>query len=167
MSEEKKNLKIEDAINKKLTGDAQKNALDFAGFLCANGLSYEANDDGGGWAVGGIVGDSFGYMLVNGVEEFPGPWTIWLNSCDFESSLTADDKLKEAAWAHTSICGQCHEGWKDCGGGGRTIFGKNFEKLCHSPLMFNNPDASVLENIKKLMLMLKQNKAEEIANNKL
>jgi hypothetical protein len=86
----------------------------------------------------------------------PGPWTIWFNSCDFDSD-SADDEMKESVWEHASKCGQCHAGWADCGGGSRTIFGREFERLCHLPLMFTNPDGKTLENVKKLMLMLKQN----------
>lgn len=148
---------IEKKMNEVLSGDSLKNALDFADFFRANELSCEANEDGTGWAVGGIVGNSIGYMLVNGVEQMPGPWTIWFNSCDFGGSEPADDELKEATWSHASNCGHCHDGWKDCGGGRRTIFGKEFEWLCHSPLMFTNPNAKTLESVKKLMLILKQN----------
>jgi len=149
-------IEIEDAIKKKLKGDAQTNALDFLAFTRENDISLNGDGNGGdwsGWAVGGTVGDSIGYMIVNGAKKFPGPWTIWLNSCDFEDS--ADDALKEAAWAHASPCGKCHEGWEDCGGGARTIFGRKFDRLCHSPLMFTNPDAQTLEYAKKLILMLK------------
>ena len=147
--------KIEDRINEVLTGDAQKNALNFVEFSRANDISFTSNDDGQGWAVGGIVGDSIGYMHIDGNEQFPGPWTLWFNSCDFGGGDSVDGELKEIAWTHASPCGRCHEGWKDCGGGNRTIFGKEFESLCHSPLMFTNPDAKTLENVKKLVVMLK------------
>ena len=145
---------IESVIIEKLSADAQKNALDFIAFMQANGLPLGSNGDGEGWAVGGVVGDSLGFMLVNGSAQFPGPWTIWFNSCDFGGG-SADDELKEIVWAHASPCGRCHAGWKDCGGGDRVIFGREFERLCHSPLMFCNPDAKILENIKKLILMFK------------
>ena len=147
------NIEIEEAITQKLAGEAQNNALDFVAFLRENKLQLGSNGDGEGWAVGGIVGDSIGFMLVNGAKKIPGPWTIWFNSCDFEDC--ADDALKETAWAHASPCGKCNKGWKDCGGGDRTIFGKEFERLCHSPLMFTNPDAQTLEHVKKLILLLK------------
>lgn len=155
MSEEKSNLKIEDVISERLTGDMQKNALDFAAFLSANEISLIHNsDDGKGWVIGGALGNSIGYMMIIGSgEQFPGPWTFWFNDCDFNND-SVEDKLKETAWAHASKCGKCHKGWENCGGGDRIIFGKEFERLCHSPLMFTNPDANVLENAKKLILML-------------
>ena len=148
-------MQIENVIHEKLKGDMQKNALDLVAFLHENELSLDSNGDGEGWAVGGIVGNSMGFMLVNGVAQMPGPWTIWFNSCDFDGTGSTDDELKETAWAHASKCGHCHAGWKDCGGGDRTIWGREFERLCHSPLMFTNPDARTLEHIKRLMLMLK------------
>ena len=144
-------LSIEQVINDKCTGDAQKNALNFAAFCGANEIILTPNEDGTGWAVGGVEGDSLGYLFLTGAEQFPGPWTLWFNSCDFDD--TADDALKEAAWAHASPCGRCHAGWEDCGGGKRTIWGREFEYLCHSPLMFHDPDAPTLEKAEKLLLM--------------
>ena len=145
---------IETIIHEKLIGDTQKNALDFVAFLEANTLALESNGDGEGWAVGGTVENSMGYLLVNGASDMPGPWTLWLNSCDFADD-SVDEEVKETAWAHAGPCGHCHAGWKDCGGGDRVIFGKAFEQLCHSPLMFTDPDAKTLENVKKLIMMLR------------
>jgi len=145
---------IETAIKEKLTGDTQKNVLDFVAFMRENEISLNSKD-GEGWAVGGIVGNSIGFMLVNGAEQMPGPWTIWFNSCDFDGVDSVDNELKEIVWAHVSPCGHCHDDWKDCGSSNRTIFGREFESLCHSPLMFTAPDAKTLESVKKLIIMSK------------
>ena len=152
-------LKIEERINNVLSGDTLNNALDFAAFLRANELSPELHDSGDGWSIL-YRNDSIGFILVNGVAEIPGPWTVWFNSCDFGDNGSVDDDLKETAWAHASICGHFSSGGKVCGCGDqpgfrRTIFGKVFENRCHSPLMFTNPDAKTLEHVKRLMLMLK------------
>ena len=152
---DKKAVSIEEKITQSLSGGARENALDYVGFMRENGISFDSNNDGEGWAVGGVVGNSLGFMLVNGSADFPGPWTLWFNSCEFEGEDKTDETLKQAAWGHASPCGQCHPGWKDCGGGDRVIFGKEFGRLCHSPLMFTNPDAKTLESVKKLSLMLK------------
>ena len=149
---------IENAINEKLSGESQKNALNLAAFLQANNMTLDANEDGVGWAVGGTIGNSVGYMLVNGIANdpsTPGPWTLWFNSCNFNDDGSVSEELKETARMHASPCGKCHAGWETCGGGNRNIFGKEFEKLCHSPLMFNEPTAEVLEDIKKLLLLVK------------
>ena len=156
MAEQKTIITIEEKINDVLSGDTKKNALDFVAWLRGNELALDPNGDNGeGWAVGGIVGDSIGFMLVNGAPDCPGPWTIWFNSCDF-GDKPADDELKETAWNHASPCGHCHAGWKDCGCGDRTIYGREFKELCHSPLMFTAPDAKTLENLERLILILKQ-----------
>ncbi len=149
-------ITIEKKINSVLKGNTKQNALDFISFLKENDISLDSNNDGEGWAVGGIVGNSIGFMLINGAEQMPGPWTMWFNSCDFQNEPD-DDDLKQTIWEHASKCGQCHPGWKDCGGGEKTIFGKEFERLCHSPLMFTNPDEKTLENVKKLVLIFNNN----------
>ena len=143
-------IAIEDIIRKKLKGDAQMNALSFVAFLRANEVQIRVNNDGGGCAFGEI-----GCMAISKKPAHIAPWTIWFGSCDFDESVPVDDTLKETAWANAGICGHCHAGWEDCGGGEGTIFGKKFERLCHSPMMFVNPDARTVEHMKKLMLMLK------------
>lgn len=153
---------IEGKIKEILSGDALKNALNFVTFLQENHISLDYNpSESEKWstwngAVGGIVGNSIGYVTIDGNENCPGPWTFWFNSCDFDGSDLADDEFKNAIWAFASPCGRCHENWEKCmGSGKRTILGKEFENQCHSPLMFCNPDAETLENMKKFLLYLK------------
>jgi len=149
-------LKIENVINEKLFGESQKNALNFISFLHSKNIQLTANgEDGQGWAIGGIVGDSLGFLMINGEKNMPGPWTFWFNSCIFNENDEINEELKETAWTHASKCGRCHDGWETCGNGDRIIFGKTFESLCHSPLMFTDPDAKTLENMQKLMLIVK------------
>ena len=146
-------MEIEEVINKKLKGDAQQNALGFVAFLRGNEVRLEVNNiskDGCGCAIGDV-----GCMAISKKPAHIAPWTIWFNSCDFDESAPIDEALKETAWANAGICGHCHAGWKDCGGGEQTIFGRKFERLCHSPMMFVNPDAQTVEHAKKLLLMLK------------
>ena len=151
---------IENKINDVLIGDSLSNALDFAAFLRVNEFDPECHESGFGWSVN-YGGESVGFIVVDGAAQIPGPWTVWFNSCDFGDG-PADDDMKETAWAHASICGHFISGGKDCGCGDqpgfhRTIFGREYENRCHSPLMFTNPDAKTLENVKKLILMLKHN----------
>jgi len=141
-------------INGSLEGDMQKNALDFAAFLEANDILIESNGDGRGWAVGGVVGNSNGFMMVDSIGKNLG---IWINDCNFSDGDSADNDLKAFALAHVVNCPQ-----EPCVGGGcaeknhrNTIFGKEYESICHSPLAFLNPDAKTCENVKKLFLMLK------------
>jgi len=152
-------MMVEDKIREVLSGGELENALDFAAFLRANGFAPEFHESGDGWSV--MSGDeSVGFISVTGAGEMPGPWTVWFNSCDFGGG-PADDGLKKTAWAHASVCGNFSSGGKVCGCGDQpgftmTIFGKEFKNRCHSPLMFTDPGGETLENMKKLMLMLKR-----------
>ena len=153
-------IEIEQKINGVLNGDSKQNALDFTAFLRANALRPEFHDSGDGWSIM-RADESVGFILVNGAPQMPGPWTIWFNSCDFGGGETLDKGVIETAWAHVSACANFTSGGKDCGCGDqpgfrRTIFGKVFDNRCHSPLMFTDPDAKTLEDIKTLMLTLKK-----------
>ena len=153
---------IEEKIKSVLDGGAQVNALDFSAFLRSNGIMpkcYEAGGDG--WSVM-YKEDSIGFILVNGAEQMPGPWTVWFNTCEFGDGDGVEAEVKEAAWEHASVCANFTSGGKDCGCGDqpgfhREIFGREYENRCHSPLMFTDPDAKTLESVKKLMLLIKRN----------
>lgn len=149
---------IEYKINQALQGDALKNALDFAAFLQAHGISFIGHDGGEGWSI--MCKDTdIGFVLVNGAAEIPGPWTVWFSSCDFNGDAPVDDEVKETAWAYANLCSHFSSGGEDCGCGSqpgftRTIFGRVFDNRCTSPLMFTNPDAKTVEHMTKLLLML-------------
>jgi len=153
------NTVIEDRINDILSGESQKNALDFVSFMKTNNITPKIHEESGGWSIM-RADEDIGFMIADNSGNMPGPWTVWFNSCDFKEDGPVDDDVKETAWEHASICGNFLSGGKDCGCGDqpgfhRVIFGKEFENRCHSPLMFVDPDANTLENMKKLMLMLK------------
>ena len=155
---------IEEAINDILRDDALNNALDFAAFLRTNDFLPVWHDSGDGWSIM-RADEGIGFIVVNRVEKWgikPRSWTVFFNSCDFDGDAPANDDLKEIAWTHLNICGHYLSGGKRCGCGNQpgrrdTIFGKECEHLCHSPLAFTNPDAQTVEHMKKLMLLLKKN----------
>lgn len=157
-----KHKSLEDTIHLVLSGSTSENALDFAAFLEANGFTTEYNPDEceeGKWsgAIGGVVGDSIGYMYIRPGENFPEPWNIWLNEYDFDDDGSADDEgLKNFIWENVNGCSRCNPNWEKCGGGERVVLGKKFERLCHSPMFFHMPDAPKLEKLKRLMLKIKQ-----------
>ena len=145
---------LEDAINNALKGSMRENALSFSAFLRENGIPLYSNGDGRGWAIGGVVGNSGGYMMV---DDSGGNLGIWINDCDFKDAGTASEGLKEFAWAHVVNCPQ-----EPCVNGGcaeknhrNVVFGREYESTCHSSLAVLNPDAETLENAKMLFLMLK------------
>jgi hypothetical protein len=151
---------IHDVINEKLTGETQKNVSDFVTFLNENNILLDFNLNESGrhriWrgAVGGVIGNSIGYMTVNGESDGDGPWTFWLNSSDFDGSESMDDEFKEVIWSFASPCNKCHDNWEQCmGTGKRTILGKEFVNQCHSPLMFINPNENTIKHMKTFLLM--------------
>jgi hypothetical protein len=158
MSEQKK-LTIEDDIKySDLSENLQEHTLNFVVFLSNNDFSIEAENDGNGWKII-YKNECVGHMNFTNVG-------IWIDTCDFGSSGSADDVLKETIWTHVRICEHFCSGGKQCGCGNqpgfdRTIFGKKHKNLCFSNLEFMNPDVKTLENIKKLMLLFKQNKSND------
>ena len=153
---------LENIIKLTLSGESQKNALDFVIFLRENELQIEYNPDEcaeGKWtgAIGGIVGDSIGYMYVNPGTNFPDPWNIWLNEYDFYYDGSAEvGELKNFLWENVNNCSRCNPNWEKCGGGEKTVLGKKFESLCHSPMFFYTPDAQKIDMLKKVMLKVKE-----------
>ena len=144
---------IEDEISSKLSGDMQKNALDFVAYLRALGMTNHATyssafEYGGKWACILVILDD--------------DWMI----CDNPLTKHYDDfpvdiKLKEFALAHVKKCDMCGGGAVDgCGhedqGANKMIFGKYHENLCSSEVHFFNPDTEALENLKILMQLWKQ-----------
>ena len=147
---------IEDVICEKLTRETQQNALDLVAYIRKSGMGFERDEYAGdiGWFVGGVLGNRLGFMIVHGSENPSWPWALCFQDCDFCDD--ADTDTKETAWAHTVKCGRCHEGWEKCGHGDRMIFGKMFDNLCLSQLIFYEPNGQTLENTKKLLLLMKR-----------
>ena len=142
--------KIEDVINKVLTGDTQKNALDLVAHIRASGkpsqfaIMMHDEKDESGWVVSDL-----GFIFINGAGDFPGPWTMWLGAENIGRYSEAPEDIKEFAWSHVSPCGSC--GGKCTPGVNAKIFGKDFENTCQSNLLFVNPDAGTVKSIKKII----------------
>ena len=151
---------IEDAIKERLTGETQKNTLDFIASLQENGFSFVGFDDeGGGWDPVHKDKDTPGCVLVT--DQF-----MFFIGLDwrFDENNPVDEELKEFACAHVPICpqGPCQPPYCQGDEYGHNhsknhwqIFGKEYESACHSPLQFIGPDAKTLDNIKKLLLITK------------
>ena len=137
--------KIEKEINTLLSGETQKNALDFIAFLEMEKIPLNL-------LTIVIVGDGGNFPHIR-------PWVIFFNACDVNVDGLADDTLSEFAWAHVHTCDHFITGGQRCGcgrqpGSRQKIWGKEFENICHCPMQFINPDAKTLENAKKLLLLL-------------
>ena len=142
-------VSFENAINKMLTGDAKKNALDFAAFLRANHLPLELVGCDG-WNVY-VKGVNTAFLAVNGEKN---EFFIVLHVFRYDGPV--DDDLREFTWAHVFLCPGCgSETFCDESRNRRIILGREYESTCQSPLVFINLNAKDLEKAKKLLLMLK------------
>ena len=156
----------EDIMNISLSDETLKNGLDFVAFLRANEFQIDFNPneyeyDKWTGAIGGVVGNSIAYMLVYPKIKSPCPWNIWLNEYDFDSDGSADDEnLKGFIYDNLNHCRKCNPNWEKCRGGDKTILGRKFEDLCHSPMFFYTPDSCKLNNLKALLLKIKLKKQE-------
>jgi len=146
------NQRVEDVINEVLKGDSQKNALDLIAHLRVSGasenLSIEMHDgkDESGW-----IASDFGFIFINGSDEFPGPWTMWMgvDNIGERSEAPIDEHIKDFAWSNVSPCGSC--GCECSPGISTKIFGKDFENTCQSNLIFVNPNAEAVDYMKKII----------------
>ena len=158
---------IENAITEMLKGEEQKIALDYVSFMSANEMPPEWSN--GVW-ICCYKNKPVCVMFINGDESIPGPWTIWHSGYDPKYDpeeipegedgdkvglidLSVDERLKETAWTHINICGNCGCGRQP--GRHTTVFGKEFDNVCTSTLAFTNPDAVTIEYVKQLAELMK------------
>ena len=147
----KARVSFENAINERLMGDVQKNALDFAAFLRANDMTLERLEDCDGWNVY-IRGINSAFVQIFGDKN---NFNVVLHISTYDGESPVDDDLKAFTWAHVLLCPGCgSETFCEESQNRRTIFGKEFESTCQSPLVFLDPDANDLMNVQKLMLIL-------------
>jgi hypothetical protein len=140
---------FEVTITETLKGDSQKNALDFAAFLKAHGMTT-----GGEHGEINLNGKAMAYIHMDGKAEAPGPWTIWPDG-DFSSvpdGFEFDEKMKEIARANVNICGDC--GCECAPGARKSIFGREFDNVCGGAVIaFNDPRPEAIACAKKLLEM--------------
>jgi len=163
MSEQK--LTVENMImNSALSENWQKTGIEFCRFLKDNDFSIEpedhTEDDVSGWKIF-YMAECVGHMNFSKFAKM----AIWIDTCDFGGSGSADDALKKTTWAHVRICEHFSSGGKKCGcgnqpGSTKIMFGKKFENLCFALLEFMNPDAKTVDDIKKLLLLFTQSKSD-------
>jgi len=140
--------RIEEIISNVLSGEALKNALDFAEYLRANEMIVNGAEIS-------YNGKPACYMHLDNSEEYPGPWTIWTegNYSGEHKDIPMDKHMKEIAWANVNICADC--GAVCSPGTLKVIFGKEFDNVCSADMAFYTPNADILECVKKLLTMRK------------
>ena len=148
---------IEYFIDTTLTGETRRNALEFAAYLRANDMLFVRGkgywEDKLYWMI--TYKDEYVcFILLNGSgsEEIFAPWTIWSDDSDSNwfADFPIDEHTKEIAWEHVDFCGNCG-GCDNPGGSRKTIFGKEFNNVCITTMRFINPDIEVLECVKKMV----------------
>ena len=147
---------VENAIKEKLTGDTQKNAMDFIVFLRANEFTLKEHEEHGhSWSV--IYKGIFPVLIHFDVAGFE--LVIDLCTRDFYGDGILDNDLKEFIWAHTVNCPDGCDGTTICDRSQKNIkiFGKEYKNICITPLQILNPNANDFAQTKKLFLLLKQN----------
>ena len=151
MSEQLKNLTIEEEINEKLIGDMHKNALSFVDFLKTSGMTVDSVYSG----LFRYHGEAVCVLALHPNFDENIGWNIYLG--DYDSTICKsenedypiDESLKEFAWAHKHTCGSC-----GCGnqpGKCFKILGKEFDNVCTSLMWFGNPADEELEKLIKLV----------------
>lgn len=155
--------RIEDVINETLTGDEQKNALDFVAYLRANDIEISPNEPDNGFWNTSYNGKGICPINVPAIFEGHAGFDVfinklpdaWENMPDDEkhggcSDFPVDKRTKEIIWAnirpHDPTCyGKCRPG------SSKIIFGKKFDNLCSSFLGIYSPDAETVDCMKKII----------------
>jgi len=145
------NQKIENVFTDVLANDVLRNALDFVSFLGANEIIQTGEHE---WY---YKGECVCYIDTRSENH---SWIVWTEGdySDEQKIIPIDECAKEIAWANVMKCGNCND--VSCSGKAKIIFGKEFVNVCNADnvnmtFMFVNPEAEVLECVKKLVLMRK------------
>ena len=132
-----------------------KNALDFTARMRANGM---ANTHATYSSVFEYLNEPVFVLVIHPIGDDLG-WNVYWG--DYDSTICSDainyfpvdEHLKEFAFAHIGFCGKCESNKPNYCGKRWTIYGKEFDDVCHAPLVFNEPTADELVKIKKLIEM--------------
>ena len=166
-------LKVEDHLRTTLSGDLQKNALDYIAYMKVSGIildskppySYDSPDGKVyNYNFGSDIRAKAGLFIVLVIEPGERGWTICMGSSDNNLSgseyqnrakFPADEKVKEFAWEHARICQNFRTNGEECGCGRQpgkriTLFGKEIDNSCDGNIEINNPHGETLELTKRL-----------------
>jgi len=147
---------FDEHITETLAGDTQKNALDFAAFLKASGMT---TGEGHGMVEGHSMvmydGKVIAYMHMDGKPDLPGPWTIWPSwKQTVMDGFILDEATIAIVHANVNICSNCA---RNCARGStKTVYGKSFDNVCGAKLAFTDPNPETLKCVKTLLEMIKE-----------
>jgi len=145
---------IEDVIQRSLSGDVQRNALELASFFHVNNILC-TRETTGYWAdkiyfVCNYKGQSVCYIAINEFEA--STWSIQGDDSGVEwfKNTTLGKRMNEIAWEHVSVCEneiRCFDG---CVRTSKIIFGKVFDSVCPITIKFDNPNAAEVNCMKAI-----------------
>ena len=158
MVEKKKNKpKFEDIAASVLSGDALKNALNFAIYLRENKMNpiWSATN---AWKVS-YKTFTICFIRLHGAADYHnlslGDWHINPFIGSYESdTLSSEDK--DIAWANKKPCRVCN----GCALPLDKIFGKDFVPACESSVLFVNPNNAAVKCAKSI-IKLRRNEIKE------
>ena len=90
------------------------------------------------------------YIAIKNSDEPDNHWTLWTDNMSSEclSEYPLEQEIKEIAWQHVDICGNCGS----CGGGtAKNIFGKEFPSACGCTFRVDNPNEEDIRFLKKMV----------------
>ena len=155
MPEQKFNPQIENEIREKLSGDLQKNALDFVVYIKERGMTTDEIHPN----VFRYHGEAVCVLALHPNYDENIGWNIYLGdydstACSVEyENFPIDKQLKEFAWSHKHTCGKC--GCDNQPGKRFKILGKEFDNVCTSLMWFGNASSEELEKLIKLVDLFK------------
>ena len=165
MTEQKnKKPKIEDVILDLVKEEHQKAALDFVGYIRANKMTpswASANS----WKVS-YKGQVLCYIRTAGTAPYhnldEGSWHInFAVYSDYVYDVPVSDEAIKMVWDKVKHCTNCY----NCIPANHlTINGKVFDKVCHQWLIIKNPDAEMLDCVKKLVEAIRSSMSSIIKN---
>jgi len=139
---------IEDVISKVLSGDEQKNALNFVAYLRENKLNPKWSA-ANAWTVSSKT-FRVCFIRLHGAADYhnleAGAWHILPFIGEYEDTSLSDE-LKEIVWANKKPCKTCGQ----CALQVSNIFGKKFDIACEGSILFLNPNSKEVECAKKLV----------------
>jgi len=147
-----KKPEIEEVISAVLSGDEQKNALNFVAYLRENKLNPKWSATNA-WTVSHKT-FRVCFIRLSGAADYhnleAGTWHILPFIGEYETT-SLDDKLKDIVWANKKPCQTCNQ----CALQLSNIFGKKFDTACEGSIVFINPDSEGLDCAKKLVELRK------------
>ena len=152
MSEQNINTRLLNHIEENLTGDTQKNALNFVQHLISIGMTAKGSINDSKFIYKGkkVCDTYFGSSSNN--PGYPEPWNVWTTD-DYDKeieSIPIDSHMKEVAWANVHNCDNCGADW--CSPDKRRkIFDRDFDNLCVGVMAFTDPNAEAVECMKEML----------------